>query len=647
MMRVHILYESSPGGVPHGCSHIRLIRPLSHPACAHDIEISHGPSLPLHYVDVVIVERFWDQSCDWEVHQPLFSQLKRQGTRVLLELDDDLLSLEIADADLGGGTQRKCMWLRLLARYADGIIVSTPELGRRMATLNRNIQVVPNALDERLFEPSRGIRERDSSSEIVVFGYMGTYTHLEDLHSVIRPLRSTLARHADSICFEVVGVGDARVLNEAFAGLPFSVRSVPTDCVEYERFAQWMQQEISWDFAIAPLIDSPFSRSKSDIKFLDYAIQGIPGIYSNVPAYRNTIRPDDDGLLASTEGEWEAALERMATNAALRERLAHRAHERVWSERTLEAVGKRWRNAIDALVLDAARREALDTSLDARLRIALGTRLSRNEKIMYGCRPDGTGLEIGPSFSGVAQKRMGFNVEILDHADAETLRKKYAAQGVDVSRIEEVDHVWSGEPLQELTGRCGYYDWIIASHVIEHMPDLVSFLRQCEVMLKEDGVLCLAIPDHRFCFDVFRPASTPGDVIQAYLDRVTRHPPGVVWDHFSMIVRKGGVVSWSRGHTGAYEFVHPNLGDALEYFDKARSDEEYIDVHHWRFTPASFRLILADLQYLDCTELHIQRFFDTEGCEFIVQLRKCSAQTRASSANRMKLVQEMGRESRA
>ena len=130
--------------------------------------------------------------------------------------------------------------------------------------------------------------------------------------------------------------------------------------------------------------------------------------------------------------------------------------------------------------------------------------LSRNEKILYGCNIQGIGLEIGASFSPVASKKAGYRVEVLDHADTATLREKYKGQNVDISNIEQVDYVWSGEPLDILTGKENYYDWIVASHVIEHTPDFLSFVQQCEIMLKPGGLLCLAVPDHRYGFDIFR-----------------------------------------------------------------------------------------------------------------------------------------------
>jgi hypothetical protein len=114
------------------------------------------------------------------------------------------------------------------------------------------------------------------------------------------------------------------------------------------------------------------------------------------------------------------------------------------------------------------------------------TPLTKYEKMMFRIDILGKGLEIGPSHSPIVPKSQGFNVEILDHATAPELKEKYKDLGIPddkLQNIEEVDYVWSGESLVELTGKQSYYDYIIASHVVEHTPDLVSFLSQCQVML--------------------------------------------------------------------------------------------------------------------------------------------------------------------
>lgn len=266
--------------------------------------------------------------------------------------------------------------------------------------------------------------------------------------------------------------------------------------------------------------------------------------------------------------------------------------------------------------------------------------MHRNDKIFAALRRDGFGLEIGPSYNPVAPKKAGFHVETVDHLDRAGLVEKYGAHGVDVSGIEDVDHVWQGQPLSELIGETGRYDWIIASHVIEHVPDVIGFLEECRKLLKPDGVLSLAIPDKRYCFDHFRPVSTTGDVIQASLEKRTRHPPGWVFDHFSSASKLDDAITWIGGAKGTLKLVH-SFPEAKQLYDWSLTpDAPYIDIHAWRFTPSSFRLIMHDLGELGLLGLAESRFFDTTGCEFYVSLSPGAPSPRVDRLQLLKGIQQ-------
>ena len=632
VLRVHVLYESSSGGLPHGCSMIRLIRPLLHPSINSKLSLTYGSNIPDDFLDILIIERFWDQTCDWQRDFAFLKDIRERGTKIIYEIDDDLLSLDLDNSLKNYSTISKKIWLRQIIRFSDSVIVSTKGLAERLKVLNPEIEIIENALDENLFEKSQVINSNNSNGTIV-FGYMGTLTHLDDLMSIIQPLRNFLALHRDKVRFEIVGVGNVEILKTLFFGLPVNFLSVPPSSVSYEEFTDWMQENVKWDFGIAPLIDNQFTRSKSDMKFLDYGVQGIPGIFSDVPSYNTSVMHLLNGVLVSDLVSWGIWLERMAFNHQLRISMSKEAHDYVWKMRMLNSNAMKWLNVLNKIASKKSTSNSFAISNNNPL-------LNRNEKILYGCDLFGIGLEIGASYSPVAPKKHGFRVEVLDHADSKTLKEKYMEQGVDISNIEEVDYIWTGQPLHELTKKENYFDWIIASHVIEHTPDLVSFLSQCETMLKPNGVLCLAVPDHRYCFDIYRPASTPGDVIQAYIEKRKKHTFGAIWDHFSMITKKGDLVSWHKGYQGGYELIHPNIADARSMLSKAQETSEYIDVHNWKFTPSSFKLILNDISILGFTSLSINSFFDTVGCEFILQLKKSSAKN-ISNKQRFRLVHNM------
>jgi len=174
----------------------------------------------------------------------------------------------------------------------------------------------------------------------------------------------------------------------------------------------------------------------------------------------------------------------------------------------------------------------------------------RERAVFHLIDKQGFGLEIGPSHNPIASKKKGYKVQILDHCTADELRAKYQGHGLNLDNIEEVDFVWQGQPLPELIGKTQCYDWIIASHVVEHIPDLISFLRQCEQLLKPNGVLSLVVPDKRYCFDYFQPLSTTGMLIDAYTQNRKRPSAGQVFDHFANAATANGAIAWSPDYRG-------------------------------------------------------------------------------------------------
>ena len=261
-------------------------------------------------------------------------------------------------------------------------------------------------------------------------------------------------------------------------------------------------------------------------------------------------------------------------------------------------------------------------------------KLTRNDKVFSRIDKSGVGLEIGPNNNPIAPKKEGFKVDILDRIDTQELRNSYPGNG---KNIEEVDYVWRGEPFQELIGKNNYYDWIIASHVIEHVPDMVSFLNQCSILLKENGKISLIIPDKRYCFDYFLPISTSGDFIDKYYEKAIKPTPGQIFDHFSNASSRFGSGAWQKDKLGEPNELSYAYSKAKSEFIEAIKSDKYCDVHCSRFTPISFQLIISDLFNLGLIDLKVSQFYDTEGCEFYITLEKQELEF-DSAENRLNLL---------
>ena len=238
-------------------------------------------------------------------------------------------------------------------------------------------------------------------------------------------------------------------------------------------------------------------------------------------------------------------------------------------------------------------------------------------------RLDGLGLEIGPGYNPLVPKSEGFRVETVDYTDATGLRAKYMGNPhVDLGRIEEVDHVLDGSmPMEQAVGRHGSYDYIIASHVIEHTPNMLGFLQACERLLSSDGVLLLAIPDKRHCFDVFQQLTSTGAVLQSHLYQLVLPMPGAVFDDVAYNSVREHAIGWTEHDTGPLHFF-ATLANAKGAFQAARQSDAYQDVHVWRFVPSSFRLIVRDLYEIDEIGLKEAYFHSSVGNEFYMTLSR-------------------------
>ena len=252
--------------------------------------------------------------------------------------------------------------------------------------------------------------------------------------------------------------------------------------------------------------------------------------------------------------------------------------------------------------------------------------MHRNRKILVAIQRSMKLLEIGPLAEPIAPKADGWQTVVVDHASREELVAKYANDpNVDTSRIEEVDVVWSGGPLDEAVPAetHGTFDGCIASHVFEHLPDPIGFLHSLERILGPDGVVSLVVPDKRYCFDFFKPLSSVGGLLEAHEQRPSRHSRKARFDHEAYSVRADGEHAWSRRPVKDIDFF-VSLAHAKHGFDThgTAAADPYVDVHAWHFTPSSFELVMLELGALETIDFSITCSFPTEGCEFYATLRR-------------------------
>lgn len=246
------------------------------------------------------------------------------------------------------------------------------------------------------------------------------------------------------------------------------------------------------------------------------------------------------------------------------------------------------------------------------------------------------GLEIGPLHRGIAPKRDGYQTFILDHGSKESLELKYSASTrVDASLIEEVDYIWEGQSYVELVGE-KKFDYVIASHVIEHTPDLIGFLKNCSEILNTNGVVSLVVPDMRYCFDYFRMPTDISNVIDAHLQKRTLHTEGSLVSSTLNSSRNGKNHIWKLAESNNYRLA-THYDGVRRQKKKFNDSNEYFDMHAWCFTYSSFRLMIMDLNALDYLPFKVIGHFPTSGCEFYISLQLGREEVNTEMRRRLKI----------
>jgi hypothetical protein len=255
-------------------------------------------------------------------------------------------------------------------------------------------------------------------------------------------------------------------------------------------------------------------------------------------------------------------------------------------------------------------------------------RSGRHQRILGLFEPSsGCGLEIGPLYDPVV-RRGEASVSYVDVHSGEDLKRYYSAHpGVPLDKIIDPEFVLIGpdgpRSLPEAVKDGAPFDWVVASHVIEHVPDLIGWLEEVSEILVDDGTLVLAVPDRRFSFDAQRTPTTVGEILLANQHQDKIPSARAIYDHFSRVITVDAGDAWRGDLPGPEARIHP-LEYVVEQLRLAREDSQYVDCHVWLFTPATFVEQLAELGRLDLVPFTVQTVVPTARgeLEFYVVLRR-------------------------
>lgn len=182
----------------------------------------------------------------------------------------------------------------------------------------------------------------------------------------------------------------------------------------------------------------------------------------------------------------------------------------------------------------------------------------------------GFGLDIG-ALNNPLFPETPWNIDYVDRMSVAELRKQYPElANLDLVEPNIID---DAETLNTIGNEA--YDFVIVSHVIEHMRNPLKALETWMRVLKPKGLLYLVVPDYRKIFDQYRELTTLEHIIADY------ETPDIEidYDHYLDYAKNVNIRFFKRD---------------LDMIEEARnlSDQDY-SIHFHTFTPESVTRILS------------------------------------------------------
>jgi len=237
----------------------------------------------------------------------------------------------------------------------------------------------------------------------------------------------------------------------------------------------------------------------------------------------------------------------------------------------------------------------------------------------------GKGLEIGPLAAPLVAKHDG-NIHYLDYYATAELKKKYIDDpNVNVGMIVDIDIPTAGLGIAEAAASLAPFDYVVASHVIEHVPDLIGWLAEIASTLRVGGRLALAVPDKRFTFDVLRETTRFRELLNPYFFAFKQPSPAQHYDFRTLATGPIPVGdAWAR--TLEYSAIRPthDSATAMAMVRDAWRAGRYEDSHCTVFTDESFLSILQQMIEHDLLDFAVADFVGTApgNFEFYATLEK-------------------------
>ena len=341
-----------------GCAWVRCMLPgyYGNMCGAFSSKGSVHPVKDMELADIIVAQRRFMPD-----DMVVLTQLKEMGKKIVVDMDDQLLNLPSKNPAYRIYTPALKRNVRKCLNMADLITVSTEYLADEMRKYNDHVVVLPNSIDPAWgFGKNGPACKTEQGDGKVRIGWVGSKTHDEDLREVNQVLADILTER-DDVEILYMGGYPAVIMEPLFEeGLIYRNKAKQLVVQSQEIADQkkiWLVKgvhvkdyydrlmSLGLHIGIAPLVDNAFNRSKSNLKYLEYTLAGIPTIASNVLPYSGTITDGVNGIIVKKNRYdlWKRAIVDLVENEKKRVALFKNAKKLLCKEYDIRRNVNLWR----------------------------------------------------------------------------------------------------------------------------------------------------------------------------------------------------------------------------------------------------------------------------------------------------------------
>jgi glycosyltransferase involved in cell wall biosynthesis len=276
-------------------------------------------------VDLLVLCRFtWSSKV-----AKLISQFKSTGKTVLYDFDDlifDVDSLPQIIEQIDAKPEEEGFYFYysatryLLAKSADEFTTTNQFLADKISEyFSKKSSVIPNFLNKKQLKVSQEIytqkREKTNNAKFTIGYFSGTKTHNRDFALVADTLIEIMTQYKN-VNLHITGLLELPAAFDRFRN-----RITKTGLKNYVD----LQYEISkCDINLVPLPLNDFANSKSEIKYFEAAIVGVPTLAVPTYTFSKAITHEQNGFIAEVD-KWKQILSDVITGKYDLDRIARNA----------------------------------------------------------------------------------------------------------------------------------------------------------------------------------------------------------------------------------------------------------------------------------------------------------------------------------